>query len=152
MACPFFMPEQRFEADWPFPQRLPLGAGWSGTCSAPGHEGARPEPEELRSGCNLGYARHCSRLPATRHADAVRFALGEERGGVLRVQFVCERDYLPAEWGELLYETASGSWLRPHANASVQRMAECYVQARRGRQSNLVSVQAVAEPETAGEA
>ncbi len=133
MACPFFMPEQRFESDWPFPQRLPLGAGWAGTCTAPGHDGARASEEELKSGCNLGYAKACSRLPAERHADAVRFALGEERDRILRVQFAFEREHLPAGHGELLYDTASGSWLQSHADARVQRMAECYVQAQRAR-------------------
>ncbi len=115
VACPFFMPEQRFDSDWPFPQRLPLGAGWAGTCTAPGHEGARPNDEELKSGCNLGYAKTCGRFPAERHADAVRFALGEERDGILRVLFICEREYLPAGHGELLYQTASASWLQSHA-------------------------------------
>jgi len=62
VACPFFMPEEQFVSDWPFPQRLPLGAGWMGTCTAPGHEGRRPSDEELKSGCNLGYAKACSRL------------------------------------------------------------------------------------------
>ena len=133
VACPFFMPEQRFDADWPFPQRLPLGAGWAGTCAAPCHEGERPSDEELKSGCNLGYAKTCGRLPAERHADAVRFALGEERDGILRVLFVCERDNLPADHGELLYQTATASWLQPHADPCVQRMAECYVQAQRAR-------------------
>ena len=136
VACPFFMPEQRFESDWPFPQRLPLGAGWAGTCTAPGHEGARPSDHELKSGCNLGYANACSRLPPERHADAVRFALGEERDGILHVLFVCERDYLPAGHGELLYETLSTSWLRPHDDPRVQRMAECYVQAQRARRGS----------------
>ena len=133
MACPFFMPQQRFESGWPFPQRLPLGAGWAGTCTAPGHAGARPSNEELTSGCNVGYAKACSRLPADRHADAVRFALGEERDGVLRVLFACERSYLPAGHGELLYDKAHGVWLEPHADACVQRMAECYVQAQMQR-------------------
>src|SRR5208337_462683 len=108
VACPFFMPEQRFESDWPFPQRLPLGAGWAGTCTAPGHDGAPPSEEELKSGCNLGYAKACSRLPAERHADAVRFALGEEHDRILRVQFAFEREHLPAGHGELLYDTVSG--------------------------------------------
>ncbi len=136
MACPFFMPEQRFDSDWPFPQRLPLGAGWAGTCTAPGHEGARPSGEELKSGCNLGYAKSCRRLPAERHADAVRFALGEERDGILHVLFVCERDYLPAGNGELLYQAENASWLHSHPDACVQRMAECYVQAKRARRAN----------------
>ena len=135
MACPFFMPEARFDADWPFPQRLPLGAGWAGTCTAPGHEGARPGDEELKSGCNLGYAKKCSRLPAERQADAVRFVLGEERDGILRVLFVCERSYLPAGNGELRYETASGAWLKKHDDPRVQRMAECYVQAQMARRA-----------------
>ncbi len=136
MACPFFMPEQRFDADWPFPQRLPLGAGWAGTCTAPGHEGAHPGEEELKSGCNLGYAKKCSRLPAERHADAVRFVLGEERDGILRVLFVCERSYLPAGNGELLYATTSGTWLMKHDDPRVQRMAECYVQAQMARRGS----------------
>lgn len=133
MACPFFMPEQRLDSDWPFPQRLPLGAGWAGSCTAPGHEGARPSEEELTSGCNVGYARSCSRLPTERHADAVRFALGEERDGILRVLFTCEREYLPAGNGELLYTAANESFLRAHHDPRLQRMAECYVQAKRAR-------------------
>jgi hypothetical protein len=60
----------------------------------------------------------------------VRFALGEERDGILHVLFASERAYLPAGHGELLYEKASKQWLRRHENACVQRMAECYVQAQ----------------------
>jgi hypothetical protein len=130
VACPYFMPEQRLEADWPFPQRLPLGAGWSGTCTAPGHEGARPEHDELKSGCNLGYAHGCRRLPAERHADAVRFVMGEDRDGVVRVRYSCERAHLPVGHGELLYEKSSASWLLTHEDARVQRMAECYVKSQ----------------------
>ncbi len=135
MACPFFMPERRFDSDWPFPQRLPLGAGWAGTCTAPGHKGAHPSDEELTSGCNLGYARSCSRLPAERHADAVRFALGEERDGVVRVLFACERAYLPASHGEMLYDKTHAQWRKTHDDACVQRMAECYVQAQLERRA-----------------
>jgi hypothetical protein len=124
------MPLERFNSDWPFPHRLPLGAGWSGTCTAPGHEGT-PSEEELKSGCNLGHAKKCRRLPAQRHADAVRFALGEERDGILRVLFCLEREYLPVGHGELLYDSANASWLQRHEDTRVQRMAECYIQARR---------------------
>jgi hypothetical protein len=148
VACPYFMPEERFESTWPFPQRLPLGAGWSGRCTAPGHDGARPTTDELTSGCNLGYAKSCSRLPADRHADAVRFAMGEERDGILHVLFVCERGYLPASHGELLYERRTETWFKCHDEACVQRMAECYVQAQldrregRSRTSELSDAQA----------
>ena len=100
---------------------------------APGHEGARPTDDELKSGCNLGYAKRCGRLPAERYADAVRFCLGEERDGILRVRFVCERAYLPAGHGELMYQTASATWLQKHDDTCVQRMAECYVQSQMER-------------------
>ncbi len=99
----------------------------------------RPSEEELTLGCNVGYARTCSRLPAQRNADAVRFVLGEDRDGILRVLFACERDYLPVGHGELLYDTARGSWLQPHGDPRVQRMAECYVQAQRERRGNCVA-------------
>jgi hypothetical protein len=133
------MPQQRFDSDWPFPQRLPLGAGWSGTCTAPGHDGARPSDEELKSGCNLGYARTCSRLPAERHADAIRFALGEDRDNIVRVSFACERASLPAGNGELLYDKNHGAWLEPHHDARVQRMAECYLEAQMARRAKAAS-------------
>jgi hypothetical protein len=136
VACPYFMPERRLDSDWPFPKRLPLGVGWSGTCSAPGHEGAQPNDDELKSGCNMGYAKACHRLPADRFADAVRFVLGEERDGILHVLFVCEQAYLPAGHGELLYDKASKTWLRRHDNSCVQRMAECYVQAQMERRAD----------------
>lgn len=135
VACPFFMPDRRFSADWPFPHRLPLGTGWAGTCTAPGHANARPSDEELKCGCNLGYARSCGRLPADRHADAVRFVMGEEAHGVQHVLFVLEREYLPAGSGQLLYEIASGVWREPHPDPRIQRMAECYLEAQRERRT-----------------
>jgi hypothetical protein len=136
VACPFFMPEQRLYSDWPFPQRLPLGAGWSGTCTAPGHDGTRPSEQELTASCNLGYAKQCNRLPRERHADAVRFAIGEERDGLQHILFVCERAYLPASHGELLYDKAHKTWLHPHDDARIQRMAECYLQAQMERRAD----------------
>jgi hypothetical protein len=131
------MPEQRFEADWPFPQRLPLGAGWSGTCTAPGHAGVQPNENELKDGCNLGYAKKCDRLPPERHADAVRFVLGEQCDGVLRVLFACERDYLPAGHGELRFNTVNGAWTLKHSDPRIQRMAKCYVQAQMERRAGI---------------
>jgi hypothetical protein len=130
VACPFFMPEQRLNGDWPFPQRLPLAAGWSGTCTAvPGSE-VRPNEHELTTSCNMGYARQCARLPQQRPADAVRFAKGEEHDGLIHIRFAYERDYLPAGHGELIYETATHQWQTAHDNACLLRMAECYINAR----------------------
>jgi hypothetical protein len=129
------MPEEKFEGGWPFPHRLPLASGWSGTCTAPGHEGSRPDDEDLKAGCNLGYAKNCDRLPAERLVDAVRFILGEERDGVIRVVFVCEKAYLPAGHGELLYDRRHAAWLKTHDNPCLQRMAECYTESQIARRS-----------------
>ncbi len=130
MACPFFLPEQRLSADWPFPQRLPLGAGWSGVCTAASNAPAQPSQEELRTGCNLGYARTCARIPKERAADAVRFAISGECDGLVRILYAYERDYLPAGHGELVYDVASRRWQTAHSSACLLRMAECYIQVR----------------------
>ena len=132
MACPFFMPAQRLDGDWPFPQRLPLGAGWSGTCSA-AHPNVRPSEEELKTGCNVGYAHGCQRLPQERHADAVRFSKGDEHDGLVHIRFAYERGYLPAGHGELIYETATQRWQTSHHDACLQRMAECYLESQVAR-------------------
>jgi hypothetical protein len=132
MACPYFMPEQRLEGDWPFPQRLPLGAGWRGSCSA-AQSHVPPTAEELKWGCNVGYATSCTRLPQDRLADAVRFSKGDEHGGLVHIRFAYERDFLPAGHGELIYETATQRWQTAPDNACLLRMAECYVETQMAR-------------------
>ncbi len=122
------MPDERLDADWPFPHRLPLGAGRSGTCTAAGN--VRPNEHELKTGCNVGYATRCDRLPREREADAVRFALGEERDGLVRIRFAYEREHLPAGHGELIYDSATRRWQTAHSNPCLLRMAECYMQVR----------------------
>ena len=90
MACPFFLPTEKVtEPGWDHPARLPLGGGWSGTCSAPGHDGERPSDRELMECCNLGYAIGCPRLPHERSADAVRFAIAGAGEGRIRLRYVC---------------------------------------------------------------
>ena len=129
MACPYFLPQERMENPlWPHPSRLPLGDAWTGHCTAPGHEGVRPSEEELREGCHLGYARACPRLPRQRSSDAVRFSLARDCDGKLSVQFVCEIAHAPGEHGTLEYDAAAGRWSCPHADARIQKMAECYLQ------------------------
>jgi len=139
VACPFFMPDQRLEGEWPFPQRLPLGAGWSGTCTAIAGSEIIPSEQELKTGCNMGYAKGCARLPRERHADAVRFAPGEERDGLVHIRFACERDYLPVAHGELVYDSATGTWTAPHADSCLQRMAECYLEGQLARRARIAA-------------
>ena len=129
MACPYFMPTQKSEdAAWLHPSRLPLGAGWAGHCCAPGHEGSAPTTDELRDFCNLGYAASCPRLPKERRFDAVRFSVARESDSHLLLWFVCEIAHRPAEHGQLDYDAALGQWASSHADARIQKMADCYMQ------------------------
>src|SRR4051795_1517624 len=104
LACPYFMPLQKLEnGNWPHPARLPLGCGWTGHCTAPGHEGQIPSQGTLESSCNLGYAHNCSWTPSQRAWDAVRFAVSspadpqcDEKSPPsqeLHLVYVCERDH-----------------------------------------------------------
>lgn len=129
MACPFFMPTSKLDdGGWLHPSRLPLGSGWTGRCSAPGHEGAEPTNQELREFCNLGYAAGCSRLPGDRPCDAVRFSIARDRGTQLELWFVREARHLPAGYGFLEYDLSLGRWISSHPDARLQKMAECYLQ------------------------
>ena len=148
MACPYFMPVAKLEnGNWPHPARLPLGAGWSGHCTAPGHEGKTPQKDVLEAFCNLGYASSCSWSPADRLWDAVRFAVsapldaasrkdGRDKtqgaasapANVLILHYVCERDHRPVEHGDLAFDLSYSTWQRQHSNPSIQKMAQCFLE------------------------
>jgi hypothetical protein len=154
MACPFFMPVEKLENGvWPHPSRLPLGGGWSGRCTAPGHEGEVPAQLALQEFCNLGYAAKCGRLPPHRAWDAVRFAVtsgaqiesgqgspsndGEGNdldrtrrlpNRIVHLRYVCERDHQPVEDGRLEFDAGGARWVQRHADDRVQKMAECYME------------------------
>jgi hypothetical protein len=135
VACPFFLPIEKLQnGTWLHAGRLPLGCGWSGQCTAPGHEGEAPSHEELREFCNLGYAEGCGRLPRERVWDSVRFAArtvcsegNNASGGRIQVSYVCERVHRPAEHGMLAFDPAAAHWVERHRDSRVQRMAECFL-------------------------
>lgn len=135
MACPFFMPIEKLEnGAWLHASRLPLGCGWSGHCTAPGHENVVPSQEELQEFCNLGYARHCTRLPHERPWDSVRFAVrtvgtGGNGNKRIQVRYICERGHRPAEHGFLEFDATDAHWAQRHPDRRVQRMAECFLAA-----------------------
>jgi len=129
MPCPYFIPTHRFDdAGFTHPARLPLGAGYRGLCGAPGHHDAAPSDEELKTNCNLGYARNCSRLPQEREADAVRFSVLRDRDGQIAIGYVSELNYLPREHGNLQYDSLLARWLSLHPEARLQALAECFLQ------------------------
>ena len=133
------MPLAKLEnGNWPHPARLPLGCGWTGHCTAPGHEGQIPSQDILEAFCNLGYASSCSWTPAQRTWDAVRFAVSAPSSGAtrtavgaparfLRLIYVCERDHRPIAQGDLMFDLANATWTRRHDDARVQKMAECFL-------------------------
>jgi len=137
MACPYFMPVAKLEnGTWPHPSRLPLGGGWNGHCTAPGHEGEQPTQDIVEAFCNLGYAECCGWAPRERTCDAVRFAVtapAEEKNTATRanrlvLRFVCERSHWPVEHGSLAFDLANMVWLKPHPDPRIQKMAECFLQ------------------------
>ena len=135
------MPVERLEnGNWPHPARLPLGCGWSGHCTAPGHEGHVPSQDVLEAFCNLGYASSCQWAPRERAWDAVRFAvvapaLPDKRGkrvddpdaNTIRISYSCERDNRPVQHGDLEFDLKESVWLRRHDDSRVQQMAECFL-------------------------
>ena len=143
MACPFFMPVEKIEnGNWPHPARLPLGCGWSGHCTAPGHEQQVPSRDILEAFCNLGYASGCTWAPPQRDWDAVRFAVSAPLGSTfsgklvgandgpartLRLVYVCERDHLPVAHGELEFDVSQAAWLKMHPDLRIQKMAQCFL-------------------------
>jgi hypothetical protein len=139
------MPVERLVTGaWPHPARLPLGCGWSGHCTAPGHQGEVPTQDILEAFCNLGYASSCSWAPQDRPWDAVRFAVSASSDSAVkegrknsknralaqtvRLQYVCERSHLPAAHGELEFDLSQAVWLRGHADRRIQKMAECFLE------------------------
>ena len=99
-----------------------------------GHEQSSLGNNDLES-CNLGYAKSCPRLPQERSCDAVRFAIANDAGETISVQFVLESNYLPAGQGMLKYDRHLNIWVSPHPEPGTQRLAESFLQSYLERKS-----------------
>jgi hypothetical protein len=136
LACPYFVPREILnDGSWPHPSRLPLGVGWTGNCCASGQSIA-PADSHLREFCNLGYAAHCPHLPPTRDWDAVRFSVASAGRELVTFCYVCELGHAPVEYGNLAFDLKLETWVSLHSDSRVQRLAECYLETYRARQSN----------------
>lgn len=133
MACPFFIPTERLDGVFKFPDRLPLAPGFSGVCGAPQQVLARPTDEELRDHCNLGHA-SCSRLPKERHADSVRFSAKFAGRHTIAVRYVYELNCRPAGGGMLEYDEHAERWTTAVADDKLQRQADCFLRTWLSRQ------------------
>jgi hypothetical protein len=127
VACPYFYPcEKNCTITWAFPNRLPLGAGFSGTCRANSEEIA-PTETELRDFCNIGYARGCAHMPKAGFSDGVRFAVARDEESRIILHYVSEREHEPVEYGRLEYDCTNKLWPVSLRDACLQRQAECYL-------------------------
>ena len=108
MACPYFYPVARFEANhWAVAPRLPLGDAYSGECRAP-KASLQPDETILRQCCNLGYGRgRCRDFPSCSNADAVRFQIASETEAWINIQYVFEKDCWPVLYGTAVYSIAT---------------------------------------------
>jgi len=93
-----------------------------------------PTPQELE-GCNLGHAKSCSRLPKERNCDAVLFAVVNDSGEQVSVQFVLESGYRPAGQGLLQYDSTLKQWTSPHSETRIHKLADCFVRTYLERKS-----------------
>lgn len=143
MACPYFVPREIvYDIAWPHPARLPLGAGWTGSCCAAGPDESVATPIDVsyvRDFCNLGYASACPYLPATREWDAIRFSVAGASAGQITFTYICERNHAPAAHGTMTYDFAAEAWRDAHPDPRVLRLAASYLRAYRARQSSTVA-------------
>jgi hypothetical protein len=101
MACPFFKPLRPVE--WST-GRAPLGAIYEGECERSGTGAARF--------CNFGYARGlCAEFPDDSSADAVRFSVSANAGGIVKIVWILEKDHAPVEHGLLEYTKSTGAFV-----------------------------------------
>jgi len=123
------------DGSWPHPSRLPLGAGWGGDCCA-SHTVAAPRDSQIREFCNFGYATRCPSLPPQRDWDAVRFSIARASRDQIMLLYVCELNHAPIEHGTLTFDLLGDRWLKPQIDARVHRLADCYLQTYRTRQTH----------------
>jgi hypothetical protein len=135
MACPFFHPAAQDFVD--APGWHPLGDAHRGSCQANPREPFQPSDRTLHDLCNLGYAAlTCPRFPANADADAVRFTIARDEGGVIGLYYVAEKNHLPQSHGPLEYSRAAGAFTLAHADAILQWQAEAYLASYLRRQPN----------------
>lgn len=115
------------ERAWAVAPRLPLGDPYAGECRA-GACPTSPDHATLRAFCNVGYGRgECTRFPQSGEADAVRFHVLEQQGGLLRIQFVFEKACWPLRDGVVEYANGLGSGADPILDRQAAVFAQSYL-------------------------
>jgi hypothetical protein len=139
LACPYFIPREILnDGSWLHPGRLPLGAGWTGSCGACEPE-VSIDPAHVRDFCNLGYAVTCPHLPQQRDWDAVRFSVARAGTEQITLVYACELKHAPVKHGTLTFDLLKQRWLDPHPDARVDRLATSYLRAYRERTTTIIN-------------
>lgn len=110
------------------PPRLPLGDAYTGECQS---GGAPRQPDEtiIREICNVGYGRGCcQRFPSDAGADAVRFHIAGDAAGVIRVQYILEKDCWPKESGTFEWSVTGQELSGGPANPILRRQAAVFIE------------------------
>jgi hypothetical protein len=97
MSCPLFLPTSPL-GDF-MAAGMPLGDVYGGTCAAAAD--AHLPHDKIRRCCNVGYARATCEHARLSPADAARFLVTADRGGVVEVAWSLERDHHPVRVGTL---------------------------------------------------
>jgi hypothetical protein len=139
MACPYFYPTARLEnGSWVIPPRMPLGDAYAGECRA-GAEAFRPDEARLREHCNTGYGRgSCEQFPVDASVDAVRFHLCAESEGLIRIQYVLEKDCWPVSSGAL--ECSQPVEICGNADTILTRQAASFVESYLRRRDQALAI------------
>jgi hypothetical protein len=134
MACPYFYPVARLDTNyWAVSPRLPLGDAYSGECRAQ-ESSFQPDEKTARQFCNLGYGRGgCARFPSDAEADAVRFHIAGEAAGLIRIQYIVEKDCWPREHGTFECSMPSQELSGGVADEILRRQLVTFVESYRRR-------------------
>ena len=134
MACPFFYPVAQLDTNyWAVPPRLPLGDAYSGECRAQ-DSSFQPDENTTRQFCNLGYGRGvCERFPSNAESDAVRFHIAGETAGLIRIQYIVEKDCWPREHGTFECSIPSQELTGGMADDILRRQVATFVASYRRR-------------------
>jgi len=125
MACPCFYPVERMRGGG---RAAPLGDAWSGECRARGDAACLPDAATVEQLCNFGYVRErCPRFPGGDVADAVRFSVMRDQGGMVGISWVMEKGHMPFANGSLEYSRAAAGFRAGHADARIAQQALAYV-------------------------
>jgi hypothetical protein len=118
---------------WTVLPRLPLGDAYSGECRAR-ETACQPDQATLLQFCSMGYGRGCCpRFPSDAGVDAVRFHIASQRGDIVQIQYIFERDGWPKQ--HAIFECSVASHEPPPAlpDDVLSRQAAAFVESFRRR-------------------